>query len=156
MPFTRTEFVVAILIILAVYGGVCLYSYTQKPLFVNEFGYWGHGLWFLPGWSRERSDLRDSGGARYLADFKTNVFVIVQVPTEKAPPVVPLGSMATKFALLNGESLTLQCSRDTLYSVHLDRTIDSKALPRGRAEQLFQAIEQRILLEQLELIKSER
>ncbi len=161
--FTLLDFVGALGIYAALYGGLCLYMYMGKPLFVNEFGYGGHFVGMIPHWSIIRSDVRDDAGNRFVADFRQNILVIVQVPTALCPPWCVENTDIVKFILPDKDppcipdetSIAVEIAPDRLIRIHPDGNINSKPLAAGRAEELFKAVKESNLPDRMSLIEGE-
>jgi hypothetical protein len=131
--------VLAPVLLAALYGGLCLWSYADKPMFFNQFGF--HERVWYPVWLPIRSEVKDAKGNRFFADFRSNTFVSVEVPTADRPPIIPESSQNMEVVLADGESIMLKLERSSLIRVRADGTVGSSNLPSGRAEGLFRAVE---------------
>ena len=143
------EFAIVLLIIGALYGAFVLYGYLDRHLFVNDFEFWP-----IPMWSVHRSDLRDQAGNRFIADFRNNMLVVVQLPTERHPPLDHEELGEFEILLSDGKSMRFKVRPDTLIHVRPDANVDSHPLDPGEAEKLFEAIRTSARSDRMELLES--
>jgi hypothetical protein len=137
----------------AIYGGICLWMYIHKPIFFNEFGFHERMLLPIPIWLPIRSEVQDTAGSRFFADFRLNVFVVVQILTEDRPPHIPEGAKSVELVLKNGQSIKFKLERDSLIQIRPDGTIHSYRLAAHQAEQLFRVVEESTLPDRSSIVE---
>jgi hypothetical protein len=146
------ESVCVVVVLAAIYGGICLLRYCdQRLLFCNDFGFSEkHGI--APSWHVKFSEVEDAAGNRFLADFRKNLLLVAEMPTNRHPVLAPAGASEVEVRLADDDVIALEIDCNLIITIHTNRTVSTRVLMDGGAEELFGEIKSSDLADRTVLV----
>lgn len=148
------RFAPGVLLFGLLYGALCLYTYLDKPLFVNSFGYF-EKTGCIPDWSTSRSCVKDAAGNTFIADYRSNIFVLVKAPIESRAPVISEDGESARILMADGRSIQFAVKPHTFTEIDLEGLVTVSQLKPGKAEQWFRTVEASELSDKSAIVTSE-
>ncbi len=134
------------------YGGLCCWCYCgSRALFVNKFGF-SERMGMVPTWRSTPRQVKDRAGNIFLADYRLNVLLVIQLPTREVPVLASADTRTVQIRLPGDETIQVDVGRNSVIEVFHDRTVSTHTLQPGRAKELFEALERSTLSDRTSLI----